>query len=204
MSKYFVVTLFITFSVLIYVGFQKTTANRKKAMEALLKYEGTEIRFEKNFQQKRVLVMYYSMGNNTRTIAEMIKDKTGANIYEIKTTEKLSYISAFFSKFTRSNVVEQTGDIDFSSYDIIFVGSPVWFYTVSAPVMSLLEQSNFAGKKVVPFATHRGGLGHFYKIFKANIKSATVLDGEDFYKVSGTDKNLLNNKISNWLNRLEI
>ncbi|MDR2077979.1 MAG: hypothetical protein LBP39_03360, partial [Rickettsiales bacterium] len=165
----------------VYIGYTKLVAGRKDT-------ELGEVELGNHFQQKRILVMYFSMGNNTRTVAEIIRNKTGADIYEVTTSRKYSYLSAFFSKFTSNNPIEETTSVDFASYDLIFIGSPVWFYSVSIPIMSLLKKSDFAGRKVVPFATHRGGLGNFHRFFKDNIRNAQVLDGIEFYKVLKTDK----------------
>lgn len=46
---------------------------------------------------------------------------------------------------------------DVSNYDVIFVGTPAWWYNVAPPVKTFLSLNNFEGKVVAPFITHGGG-----------------------------------------------
>jgi len=43
-----------------------------------------------------------------------------------------------------------------SDYDTIYVGYPIWWYTMPMVIYSLFEQNDFAGKTVIPFTTHGG------------------------------------------------
>lgn len=47
---------------------------------------------------------------------------------------------------------------DLFGYDLILVGSPAWWYTLSSPVVSFLRQADFAGKRTAAFATRMGWL----------------------------------------------
>jgi len=136
----------------------------------------------------KVLVVYYSLSGNTRSIAEMIREKTGGDVFEIETVK--SY-PADYSECTKEAKRElQSEDLPalrkslpgMSSYDLILVGSPVWWYTVSTPVMQFLTQADFAGKKVSAFCTHEGGAGKIFQHFKEQAKNAVVLEGIDLYK----------------------
>ena len=48
-------------------------------------------------------------------------------------------------------------DINPESYDVIFLGSPVWANHISQPVKSFLAKYNLGGKTIIPFVTHSGG-----------------------------------------------
>ena len=43
-----------------------------------------------------------------------------------------------------------------SSYDIIYIGFPVWWYTAPTIINTFLESYNFDGKTVIFFATSGG------------------------------------------------
>ena len=46
-------------------------------------------------------------------------------------------------------------------YDIIFVGSPCWWYTIAPPVATFLSSYDLSGKTIAPFMTHEGSrMGH--------------------------------------------
>jgi len=108
----------------------------------------------------KVLIPYYSLTRNTKGIAEKIQEKTGGDLYEIKTVK--TYPSEYIALTEEAKRELQSDDLpalkkslpDMSSYDLILIGSPVWWYTVSTPVMSFLRQVDFAGKKVSAFCTH--------------------------------------------------
>lgn len=156
----------------------------------------------------KVLVAYYSLSGNTRSIAEMIREKTGGDVFEIETVK--SY-PADYSECTKEAKRElQTGDMPslrksppgMSSYDLILVGSPVWWYTVSTPVMQFLTQADFAGKNASVFCTHEGGIGKIFQHFKEQVQNAVVLEGIDLYKPRQAKAGEVDKTLDLWLGRL--
>jgi len=70
---------------------------------------------------------------------------------------------------------------DLALYDMIFVGSPNWFNTITPPVMTFLSSRDFTGKTIVPFITHGGGgLGKSPQDLKRLAPGATLLEGRAF------------------------
>ncbi len=43
-----------------------------------------------------------------------------------------------------------------NEYDVIFIGYPVWAYTMPMALYSFLDRFTFPGKTIVPFSTHMG------------------------------------------------
>jgi len=156
----------------------------------------------------RILVIYYSLTGNTKSIAAMIQKKTGGDVFEIETVR--TYPPEYSATTEEAKRELQTGDLpalkknppDMSSYDLILVGSPVWWYTVSTPVMSFLRQADFAGRKVSAFCTHEGGIGKFFPCFKEQAKNAVVLEGLDFYKPRQAGKGEVYKALDSWLSKL--
>jgi flavodoxin len=153
----------------------------------------------------KVLIIYYSLSGNTREIALMIKEKTNADIYEIQTENEypsspMIYLTAKKQMNPKNYPKLKNDDMpDINQYDLIFIGGPVWWYTVPAPLLSFLSQVDFQGKNVISFATHGGNYGKFFEDFESKIKNAKVIRGKEFKKVLKTDKNILDTKISDWL-----
>ncbi len=111
---------------------------------------------------KKVLVAYYSHSGNTKAVAEKIKEITNGDIFEIKPVE--DYPNDYNAVVNQAKVEKQNdirpalvdnGNIE--DYDIIFLGTPVWWYTMASPVKTYLTTHNFAGKTIAPFCTHGGG-----------------------------------------------
>ena len=156
----------------------------------------------------KVLVVYYSLTGSTRSVAEMIREKTGGDPFEIETVRKYPADYAGIIKEAKREL--ETGDLpalkksppDMSSYDLILVGSPVWWYTVATPVMRFLTQADFAGKKVSPFCTHEGGIGKFFPHFQEQAQNALVVEGVDLYKPRQGEEGEVSITLDSWLGRL--
>jgi len=132
---------------------------------------------------QKVLIVYYSTSGNTKAVAEKLQTKTGGDTYRLETvhpypTEHRALTDAAKRELEENDLPALKGDLpDMSSYDLILVGGPVWWYTVSTPVMQFLQQADFAGKKVAAFCTHGGGVGHYFPHFKEQARNAVVLEG---------------------------
>lgn len=108
---------------------------------------------------KKVLVLYYSVTNTTKQIAEYIQQKTGADIEAIQTVAE--YPTDYQELLKRSGE-EREGNVlpelkplahNVADYDIIFFGYPIWFGTYAQPLKTIVASGVFNGKTVVPFCT---------------------------------------------------
>jgi flavodoxin len=174
----------------------------------LLPYLGSTHSNASGTGRTKMLIIYYSLTGNTKYIAEKIQEKTGGDVFEIETAR--TYPTEYSALTEEAKRELQTGDLpalkksppDMSSYDLILVGSPVWWYTVSTPVMSFLRQADFAGKKVSAFCTHEGGIGKFFPHFKEQAQNAVVLEGLDLYKPRQAGKGEVDKALDSWLSKL--
>lgn len=155
----------------------------------------------------KTLVVYYSLTGRTADIARKIADRTGADVAVIETKEPLPKGAALHIAVKKSLKGKQYPEIagnlpSPAGYDIIFVGAPVWWYTIATPALSYLTQTDFAGKKVVPFSTQGSNAGAFFEDFAANEKNAVVLKGAQFNNLPAEYDQAVGNKVSAWLNEL--
>lgn len=134
------------------------------------------------------LIIYFSCTGNTKAAAEEIQKQTGADMFEIVpeipyTAEDLNYND----DDSRANQ-EQSDDSarpvisgsieDFDSYEIVFVGYPIWWGTLPKIVNTLLDTYDFSGKTVIPFCTSGGsGIGTSVSVIREAEPEASVLDG---------------------------
>jgi hypothetical protein len=91
---------------------------------------------------------------------------------------------------------------DAGKYDVIFVGSPIWWYTAATPIMAFLERIDFKDRKVVPFSTQGSNVGSFLKDFVKIAKNADVTGYRSFNNMGEEHNRAVDNKISTWLNEL--
>lgn len=115
---------------------------------------------------KKVLIAYFSWSGNTKHIAEEIQSKTGGDMFRIETA--VPYPSDYnetaygvAKKQHDENILPELKDNgDVSNYDVIFVGTPAWWYTMAPAVKTFLTENDFTGKTIIPFVTHGGGGGY--------------------------------------------
>lgn len=109
------------------------------------------------------LVAYFSASGITESVARNLSQTAGADLYRIQ--PEVPYTSAdldWMNKKSRSSIEMNdpasrpaivAGDLDISSYDVVFLGFPVWWYMAPTIINTFLETYDFSGKTVIPFAT---------------------------------------------------
>ena len=111
------------------------------------------------------LVVYWSWSetHNTKVVAEMLKEKTGADLAVIELVTP--YPSDFGGAAQagqrdkaqpKAPAIKDIG-VDVSKYDPIYVGTPIWFSSYAPPVRSFLQNYDLKGKTVALFCTHGQG-----------------------------------------------
>ena len=155
----------------------------------------------------KVLVIYYSWTGHTQSIAEQIATLTQADTYRIQTQEAFKSSPAFYARIKKelNNKIYPAlagNPPDAGNYDVIFVGAPVWWYTMATPMYSLLEKMDFKEKKVIPFSTQGSNPGSFLEDFKSGAKNAQVGTYANFNNVGPEYNQAVHNKIVHWLNNL--
>lgn len=113
--------------------------------------------------QNDTLVVYFSRTGNTEKIAEYLIDITHADSYVIEaaipyTDEDIAYTNSSCrankeqnDKTARPEIAEPIESID--SYDVIYLGYPIWWGEEPRIIDTFLESYDFSDKIVVPFCT---------------------------------------------------
>jgi len=153
----------------------------------------------------KILVAYYSNTGNTRAVANHIHELVGGDLYEIKlatpypddydalASQAKREIEAGFKPTLNCKVA------DFASYDLVFIGSPVWYGTLPPPVSSFLASYDFSGKTIVPFCTYFASRqGKTISAIKELCPRAKMLDG---IAVLGSDAKNSRSDVAAWLRR---
>ena len=135
-------------------------------------------------EKPKILVLYYSQTSNTKAVAQEIATRLEADMEEIVTVKP--YDGDFQATIERCLQEREQGVIpeikpiaaDIASYDVIFIGYPVWFGTYAPPVTAFINNTDLSGKKIVPFCTFgSGGLESSVKDLKENEPNAEVMQG---------------------------
>ena len=132
----------------------------------------------------KVLVLYYSQTGVTKTVAEELQTRLGADIEAVQAV--VPYDGDFMATIERSRQEMESGafpdieplKVDVRDYDVIFLGFPIWFGTYATPIATLLNTTDFSGKKIVPFCTFgSGGLESSAKALTERLADSEILPG---------------------------
>ena len=112
---------------------------------------------------QKTLVAYFSATGVTERVAKMIADVTGADLYRI--TPEQPYTAAdldWRNEQSRSSLEMKdpssrpaiAGKMeDIKTYDVIYLGFPIWWYTAPTIINTFIESNDLHGISIVPFAT---------------------------------------------------
>ena len=156
--------------------------------------------------ETRKLIVYFSLTGNTRFVMEHIQTLTGADVFEIVPVNP--YSQEFRVTLDRVRRERESGYLpqlasrvgNLADYDVIFIGSPNWFGTLSRPVLSFIKSHDLSGKTIVPFITHgTGGFQNTIRDLRALLPNSTILEEFGVF-----DRNLANSlpAITQWLGRI--
>ncbi len=170
--------------------------------------ENSGIPDSKKGENKKILVTYFSHTGNTREIANQIHQSVGGDIFELQAVKKYPDDYEAVKKVAKQELKSgekpalKTKINNIRSYDIIFIGYPIWWGTFPAPVRTFLSENNLSGKTIIPFSTHLGsGLGLSVKDITKLCPESTLLEG---ISIRGDDIKTAGDRISGWLKKLNI
>ena len=120
----------------------------------------------------KTIVVYFSGSGNTKRVAGFVADELNADAFEL--VPVTPYTAADLNWRDRSSRVNKEHDDpslqnielaatevpNWSEYDTVLFGYPIWWREASWVVNSFIKNNDFTGKKVVPFCTSTSsGLG---------------------------------------------
>ena len=112
----------------------------------------------------KAAVVCYSQSKvrNTATVAQWIAKHAGATLFVLEMAEPypepyFSTLKAAYKDFKAGTLPALKDIPDLDGYDVVFLGSPIWYGTYAMPVGTFLKANPLAGKTIAPFCTHGGG-----------------------------------------------
>ena len=156
----------------------------------------------------KAVVVYYSATGTTKLAALKIALLHNADVFEIKpkkayTTADLDYrdhnsrvCRENKDMSIRDNTLLQSTPANFSEYDEVFIGYPIWWDTYAWPVDGFLGTNDFTGKKVYPFCTSGGdSIDGSIDTIKANYPDLKLMEGLRIKSSTSEDE------IKAWINQ---
>ena len=170
---------------------------------------------KENYKEKKSIIIYFSRADenyfggslkyinkgNTEVIAEYIKEITGADIFKVEPLNPYpkDYMECIEEAKTRTKnhdapIKEQVPDI--SPYEVIYVGSPIYWGGMPEELFTALKGLDYTGKIIRPFTTHEGSGLSSVPSQLANICNGTVVSG---LAITGSMVNSAKSLVEEWI-----
>ena len=172
---------------------------------------------KESYKDKKSLVIYFSRADenyfggsmkyvekgNTEVVAEYIRDIIGADLFKVEPLVPYSenYMTCINEAKERTSshnapIKEEIPNI--SSYEVIYIGSPIYWGGMPEEMFTALKGVDFSCKTIIIFTTHEGsGLSGVPRQVKDLCSDANVLS--DAIAIQGSSASGAKNKIENWL-----
>ncbi len=170
---------------------------------------------------QKVLIVYLTRTNNTKTVAQMIHDEIGGDLIAL---ELITPYPKDYKKHVEQVVKEnETGFLsplktkieNMKQYEVVFIGFPTWGMKLPPPMKSFLKQYDLKGKTIVPFNTNGGyGIGSSFETVKElcvdckisegfSIKGGIERDGILFV-MEGEKETQARAEVTRWLKKIKL
>ena len=176
---------------------------------------------ETTLDPSKVLIVYLSRTNNTKTIAQIIHNNVGGKLITLELENP--YPDNYRATVEQVVKENETGYLpalktridSIQNYDVVFVGFPTWGMKLPPPMKSFLKQYDLSGKTIVPFNTNDGyGIGSSFDTVKElcpkskilegfSIKGGSESDGQPRLSKSENAKNA-EIKVKEWLQKIKL
>lgn len=143
---------------------------------------------QKNADDEKTLVVYFSCNDTTQAAAENIAEQLKADLYEILPEEPYTEDDLDFY-YSESRVSLEMNDetarpaiagtpLDLGDYDTVIIGYPIWNNTMPRIINSFVEAYDLTGKTVLPFCTSdESGVAQSVNDLRDAVQEADVKDG---------------------------
>ena len=156
----------------------------------------------------KTLIVYFSWGGNTKTVANHIHDLIGGEIVEVETVipypdtyEEVTQIAqGELASDYRPELKTKVDNMD--EYNTLIVGTPIWGGHLTPAMKSFLASYNLSGKAIAPFCTHGGsGTAQSVNDILSVCPNSTILGSLAVY---GSQAESSRADVERWLKQINI
>ena len=133
-----------------------------------------------------MLVVYFSAEGTTAKVAKAFSERMKADLFEIVPEKPYSAADIKWTnplarcnreKFGKKDVPVNGRIENFSDYDTVVIGFPIWYGAAPNVVNTFCKGYDWSGKRVFAFATSGGsGIGKTAEKLKPYLKGAEAVD----------------------------
>jgi flavodoxin len=153
------------------------------------------------------MLVYYSYDGNTAFIADSIKNALKADMRRLEVVDEkrhsglVKYIWGGRQAVMGKHPALKPYTVDFSEYDLLIVGCPVWAGSPAPAMMTFLESLEklpMSGKRAAVFCCSMGGQGRTLETLKARLSACTIAGEKGFVIRRHADKAALAEQAAAW------
>lgn len=128
----------------------------------------------------KTLVAYYSLGGNTKSVAEKLARSLRSDVIEIKTVKEYpddyDVLLSLGEKEVASGYIPalRPVEIDWDKYDAVLLGTPVWCGSFAPAMKKFMSMYKWKGRVVYPFVTNSGTIGRVIGDFRKALRGAHI------------------------------
>ena len=161
-------------------------------------------------EKQKTLVAYFSCSGYTRKVAKLLSEVVKGELYEITpakpyTTSDLNWNNpnsrSSIEMKDKSSRPAISGTIDdFDSFNVVYLGFPIWWYIAPTIINTFLESYDFSGKRVIPFCTSgSSGVGQTDMYLQTSCSKQTK-----WHPTKRFPANVDKNSLASWVNSLNL
>ena len=167
-------------------------------------------------KDKKTLIIYFSRADenyfggemryidkgNTEIVAEYIKEITNGDLFKVEPlnpypADYMECIEEAKVRTREHNAPIKENVPDITPYEVIYIGSPIYWGGMPEELFTALKDLDFNGKTIRPFTTHEGsGLSGVPRQLKEICVGAEVLDG---IAIEGSRVKNSKAEVENWI-----
>ena len=215
MNKKIIVLIIAIVVIVIGVGFWFISSNNNSNTNTTDNHKNNEIQKDKipentndseTINNKKIAIIYFSATGTTKKIATYIKNATGGDLIEIVPKEKYTDNDLNYGNNNSRANKEQNdskarpeilNNINTDSYNVIYLGYPIWWGDVPKIILTFLDNYNLNDKTIIPFCTSGStGISDSLSTLKNYNKNVNWMDGKRFSASATQDE------LTNWVNGL--
>jgi flavodoxin len=163
----------------------------------------------KKKDEQKILVVYYSLDGNTRFVAKTIAEHIDADILELIPKKKLTskgigkYIWGSSQILMNKEPELKKFTKDPKDYDIIFIGTPIWWYTFTPPVRTFFHTVKLKKKKIGLFSCNEGNQRKTFERMKRELKGNDFIGEIEFFApVKKKTEKKAEKQLKKWLKKV--
>lgn len=136
----------------------------------------------------KTLVAYFSAQGTTAALAKALAEKVGADLFEIRPVTPYTAADIRWTnplarcnreKIGKKDVPVAGAVADWESYDLVYLGFPIWYYGAPNVVNTFCKGYDWQGKRVALFATSGGsGIGRTVEKLQPYVAGGEIVKAE--------------------------